>query len=291
MTKLFNLSSLKNLKASSIREDLKLNGSFVSWFDGINEDQPYSICVSVTPARQCWQYEVKIINLDEEKKIKSKAGQCHTIRELKEIVSQLMLFANNHNFSETKQPTITEVFEKHSITKVKEGKYTVFLNYRKKEITRICGGLKTVIARSRLIRDSLLSGRSLDDQPCSAYLSFDALENGATFKLVFSKDTVLNCKKVSQNHFEWFDSQSNCKKTLFDKGWSSARIESDDVTIMTKVVAIMDTVDRFGNCWWQDRETNKVLQEAQEKGLVSRPSVTQVFWTEKGAEACRQFIS
>ncbi|MDC5753591.1 hypothetical protein [Vibrio europaeus] len=310
MTKLFSLSSLNSLKASSVREALELDHSFDEWFDGINEEQPYSICVSVTLGRHAWNYEVKIINMDTEQRVKSEKGHCHTVGELKDVARRLMRFANENDLEpvdeseEVRRPTITDVFAQYSITKVREGKYTLFLNYQKHEITRVAGGLRAVIMRSRLIRDSLLDGRSNnDEQPCAAYLDFEALEVGDSFKLIFPGSAhvaVFNCSKVSKSQVEWLDSEGNSKITEFNKGWGSARIEpdspnggedetSDSVTeFMARVAKAMEKTKSFQSCWWLDSETNEILREAQKRGLVNRPSVTQIEWTEKGVAACRQ---
>ncbi len=310
MTKLFSLSSLKELKAIEVKEALKTESSFDHWFDGICENQPYSIHVSAHAARHGFNYSIKLVDMDNETSVYVEEAHGHNVGEMKEAAADMMRQANENidlllsksDLGENnKRPSISKVFDTYGITKVKEGKYTVFFSFRNKEITRVAGGLRAILERSRLIRDALLDGRDDDDQPCDAFKDFISMAVGGSFKLVFpgaSKETVLDCSKISASHVEWLDSEGNSKKTKFNKGWSQVRIiadtpaeqsdKGDDVTkFIFEVASAMDKT-RGRGCWWLDKFVCDTLRKAQEKGLVHRPSVTQVEWTEKGVAAYRE---
>ena len=43
------------------------------------------------------------------------------------------------------------------------------------------------------------------------------------------------------------------------------------------------------DCWWRDRFANAVINHAHRLGLVYRGSVTQVHWTQHGADLARKY--
>lgn len=51
---------------------------------------------------------------------------------------------------------------------------------------------------------------------------------------------------------------------------------------MKMLSAIMKRTEGWSDAWWLDPLCSKILDKAHHLGLVHRPSVSQVHWTEKG---------
>ena len=58
---------------------------------------------------------------------------------------------------------------------------------------------------------------------------------------------------------------------------------------LRNIMATVDDWPTYGGPWWLDSLTSRIIDHAHRLGLVYRLSVSQVEWTERGAELARKY--
>ena len=61
---------------------------------------------------------------------------------------------------------------------------------------------------------------------------------------------------------------------------------------MRKLLQIADRVtkDNFDDLWYNDKDVNKAVLKFVEMGIITRPSHTQAYWTDKGVGVYKKYM-